>query len=280
MKSASEQKTDNGSKCLGFGEPKGSGKTTFYSTMPQPLLVLQFDLGSVTLPPGVDPNGVFIQDYPDNTVVDLSANGLKRKREIGDKVAKDFVALLDSFKGNGEVVKLSDGTSCPRPASLFIDGAVRLDEIFIDLICAINNINDPTDMPSRSGYAGGGTQKFYSDRLNRLKKLFAMVISLPINVAMATWSDLKEKRDNQGNVTERRIEPDLGGKLNILGPGMFDSSLYHFHEAGKFLVRTKPTPEIGRLGVRGRYDLEPVIDVTIDQKRPLPYSRIFGEEKK
>lgn len=276
MKPAIEQQQFNGRKCLGFGPPKGAGKTTFYLNMPQPLLDFQFDLGSVTVPPGVDPNGVFVQDFVDDTIVDISKPHVQRKREIGDKLAKDLVALLESFKSGKDIVKLSDGSTCPKPASLLLDGATRMDEIIVDLICAINGITDPTDMPSKSGNIGGGTMKFYGDRLNRLKKLFAMVISLPINVALTTWEDVQVKKDNQGNITQRLIEPDLGGKLNLIGPGYFDSSLYHYFDGGKYLVRTKPTPEIGKIGVRGSYGLDAVIDVTIDNKRPDPYQRVFG----
>jgi len=114
MKPATEQKAANGNKCLGFGEPKGAGKSTFYLTAPLPILDLQFDLGSVTIPPGVDANKVFVQDYPDDTVVDLSQSAVKRRRENGDKVAKDLVALLESFKNGTDIVKLSDGTVLQR----------------------------------------------------------------------------------------------------------------------------------------------------------------------
>lgn len=280
MKPAIEQQQFNGRKCLGFGPPKGAGKTTFYLNMPQPLLDFQFDLGSVTVPPGVDASGIYVQDYVDDTVVDLSTSTVKRRREVGDKLAKDLVALLDSFKSGRDIVTLSDGTRCPKPASLLLDGATRMDEIIVDLICAINGIADPTDMPSKSGNAGGGTMKFYGDRLNRLKKLFSMVISLPINVALTTWEDVQVKKDSQGNITSRIIEPDLGGKLNLIGPGYFDSSLYHFFDAGMYKVRTKPTPEIGKIGVRGAYNLESVIDVTIKPGAMNPYERVFGNVKK
>lgn len=282
-KSAAEQQMINGRKVVGFGKPKGSGKTTFYLTGRKPLLVLQFDLGSVTMPPGVDPNTVFIQDYPDDVFVDLSAASVKRRRELGERVAKDLLAILEGFKAGGETIKLGDGSTIPRPEALLIDGAVRLDEIMIDMICAINGINDPSDMPSKTGNIGGGTMKFYNDRLNRLRKLFTMVISLPIDVYMATWEDAKHKRDAQGNITSSIYEPDLGGKLNILGPGMFDSCLYHYHEAGRYMVRTKPTSEIGLVGVRGRYDLPPTIDVTIDPKDKSglsPYEKVFGRVQK
>lgn len=279
MKPASEQKAFNGNKGLGFGEPKGAGKTTFYLTAPLPILDLQFDLGSITIPPGVNRDMVYVQDYPDDTIVDLSTNTVKRKREVGDKVAKDLVALLESFKNGTDIVKLSDGTTCPKPKSLLLDGGERLDQILIDLICAINGITDPTLMPSKNGNIGGGTMAFYSDRLNRLRKLFSMVISLPINVHMTTWADIQVQKDKGGNVISKTMEPALGGKLNIVGAGMFDSCIYHYHDAGKYLVRTKPTSEIARLGIRDDYRKDiSVIDVTIDLegKKPLPYERVFG----
>ena len=283
-KLASEQTTTNGRKVVGFGKPKGSGKTTFYTSAAvtkKPMLIMQFDLGSITLPPGVNPNDVYIQDYPDDTVVNLAETSVKRKREVGDRVAKDLVAVLEGFKTGKDIIKFSDNTTVPRPNALFFDGAVRLDEIIVDLICAINGIADPTDMPSKSGSLGGGTMKFYSDRLNRIRKLFTMIISLPIDVYMATWEDAKHKKDTQGNILSSTYEPDLGGKLNILGPGMFDSCLYHYNDAGRYMVRTKPTPEIGLLGVRGKYGLASPIDVTIkdDDKSGLtPYQKVFGAE--
>jgi len=278
MKPATEQKKANGVKCLGFGEPKGAGKSTFYLTAPLPILDLQFDLGSVTIPPGVDANQVFVQDYPDDTIVDLSTAAVKRRRENGDKVAKDLVALLESFKNGTDIVKLSDGTSCPKPKSLLLDGGERLDQILIDLICAINGITDPSLMPNKSG-AGVNSLAFYNDRLGRLRKLFTMIISLPINVNMTTWADIQFKKDAGGNVISKTLEPALGGKLNIVGPGMFDSCIFHYHDAGKYLVRTKPSPEIGRLGIRDDYRKDiTIIDVTIDPdgKKPLPYDRVFG----
>ena len=279
MKRAIEQQQFNGRKCLGFGPPKGAGKTTFYLYMPQPILVFQFDLGSITVPPGVNPNEVYVHDYPDNEAVDLSANSLKRKRELGDKLAKDLVAFVNGFKSTTDIITLSDGTSCKKPASVLFDGGTRMDDILIDLICAINGISDPTDMPSKAGISGAGTQRFYSDRLTRIKKLFNMAISVPCNVGMSTWEDIKVKTDPKGNIVSRTIEPDLGGKLNILGPGSFDSCIYHYHDAGKYLVRTKPTPEISRLGVRGDYNLAPIIDVTIKDGSINPYERVFGNGK-
>jgi hypothetical protein len=261
-------------KCIGFGAPKGSGKTTFYLSQQGIILDLMFDLGSVTVPPGKPASDVFVQDYPDTATYDLSKTSVERKRGLGDKVAKDLLAIVDGFKSSKDIITLSDGSSVKKPDALVLDGMTRLDEILVDLICAINGVSDPT------GLAGGGTLKFYGDRLNRLRKLFTMVISLPINVACITWEDVILKKDDKGNVISRTIEPDLGGKLNVIGAGYFDSCLYHYHDGGKYMVRTKPTPEIGKIGVRGSYGLASPIDVTIDVKTPSsPYERVFGVSK-
>jgi hypothetical protein len=277
MKKASEQQEFNGRKCLGFGAPKGGGKTTFYITAPQPNLVFQFDLGSVTVPPGVDPDLVFVQDYVDYEGVDLSGKTIKRKRELGDRLAKDLLCLLESYKSSKDYVTLSDGTTCPKPGSILLDGAPRMDDILVDLICAINGIDDPTSMPDRQGNTGRGTMRFYSDRLTRLKNLFKMVIGLPVPVNMTAWEDVILRKDAQGNVLSKTVEPNLGGQLNIIGPGYFDSCIYHYFDGGKYLVRTKPTPEAAKLGIRDAYNLPAVIDVTISDKNSiLPYQRVFG----
>jgi hypothetical protein len=277
MLKATEQQSFNGRKCLGVGEPKGAGKTTFYLTAPQPSLVFQFDLGSVTVPPGVDSSQVYVQDYVDYEGVDLAGKTMKRKRELGDRLAKDIVCLLDSYKSNKDIVTLSDGTTCPKPGSILLDGAARMDDILVDLLCVINGIDNPTSMPDKMGNAGRGTMRFYGDRLNRLKTLFTMVIGLPIPVNMTAWADIKVKRDVQGNEVSKTIEPNLGGQLNVIGPGYFDSCIYHYYEAGKYLVRTKPIPEFSKIGIRNCYNLPAVIDVTIDSTKALPYQRVFGK---
>src|SRR5690242_17089178 len=154
-------------KWLSFGAPKGSGKSTFGMTAPGKKLIFQYDLGSSTFPPGVDPSEIWIQTYPD-----LDATGLKaasdkwnRSKVVYEKVVKDMDALVQAFTKQQPEIQLHDGSSVPLPDTLILDGLVRLDNIIVDGFCAINNISDPGDMLDSRGKVGGGTQKFWGRRL-------------------------------------------------------------------------------------------------------------------
>jgi len=274
-------------KLLGWGAPKGSGKTTFYITQPGTTLVFQYDLGSTTIPPGVDPANIYVQTYPDAGVADKDVSNIinsdkwKRGKEVYQAVMTDILAITSAFRENKDEIKLFDGSIVPKPDNLILDGGVRLDQIILDGFCAINNITDPGDALDSKGKIGGGTIKFYGKRLASLTKAFTWAISLPINVAFITWEDVKVQYDtHSGSVTVLSKEPDIGGRLNTWGPGLFDASLYHYSDSGKFYVRTKPTNIIQRVGVRDNYTLADIIDVTIDPKsgdKRLPFARVFPD---
>ncbi|MCI0530282.1 MAG: ATP-binding protein [Nitrospira sp.] len=269
-------------KGLSYGPPKGSGKSTFWATAPGTKLVLQYDLGASTFPPGSNPNDFWIQTYPD-----LDSAGLKtgfnsdkwaRTKEVYAAVVKDLDAIVEGFKAGNNEITLHDGTKVPLPDTLILDGLVRLDNIIVDGFCAINNIKDPGDAMDAKGKVGGGVQKFWGRRLSVFNKLFTLAISLPCHVGAITWEDVKTASDGQGGYSVVSREPDVGGKLNVWSPGMFDACLYHCNLGGKFMVRTQPTGEIQRVGVRNTYGMDPLIDVTIDPKNPgekSPFSRVF-----
>ncbi len=272
-------------KWLSFGPPKGSGKSTFAMTAPGTKLVLQYDLGSSTFPPGVDPGQIWVQNYPD-----LDSKGLKtasdkwaRSKETYGKVVTDLDAIVQAFTQNKTEIVLHDQSKVPLPDTLILDGLVRLDNIIVDGFCAINNISDPGDMLDSRGKVGGGTQKFWGRRLSVFNKLFSLVISLPCHVGAITWEDVKMNQDDRGQLQVLSREPDIGGKLNVWGPGMFDACIYHYPQAGKYWVRTQPTSEIQRISIRNTYNIPPVVDVTIDPAKPgdkLPFNRVFDEALK
>lgn len=265
-------------KWLSFGAPKGSGKSTFAMTAPGTKLILQYDLGSSTFPPGVNPADCWVQTYPetDRKMLKAAATTDKwaRSKATYTKVITDLDAIVEAFDTGAKEIKLHDGTIVPMPDTLILDGLVRLDSIIIDGFCAINNIADPGDMLDSKGKVGGGTQKFWGRRLNTFNKLFSLVISLPIHVGALTWEDVKTSNDN-GTIRIVSREPDVGGKMNVWSPGMFDACFYHSSEGGRFLIRTQPTSEIQRVGLRGRYSLPPTVDVTINEKDKLPFDRVF-----
>ena len=277
-------------KWLSFGPPKGSGKSTFAMTAPGTKLVLQYDLGTSTFPPGVDPASMWIQTYPDSDSSGLKTGAASdkwtRSKVIYGQVVTDLDAIVTAFDKKADQITLFDGSKVPLPDTLILDGLVRLDHIIVDGFCAINNIKDPGDAMDSRGKAGGGVQKFWGRRLTVFNKLFSLAISLPCNVGAITWEDIKTAQDDRGQFQIISREPDVGGKLNIWGPGMFDASLYHYSAGGRFMVRTQPTTEISRLGVRGCYDLPPTIDVTIDSKQlahkdyQAPFNRVFNVDVK
>jgi len=269
-------------KYLSFGPPKGAGKTSFAMTAPGNKLVLQYDLGSTTIPPGVNPQTVWVQDYPetDRKVLNGQKDKWNRSKVNYEHVIKDLDAVVESFEAGKQEITFWDGTKAPLPDTLILDGLVRLDTIIVDGFCAINNICDPGDAMDSKGKVGGGTQKFWGRRLSNISKMFSLVISLPCNVAALTWEDIKMVKDDFGNIVSQTKEPDIGGKLNVWGPGLFDGCIYQYSAGGKYYVRTQSTPEIQRVGFRDAYGFDALIDVTIDPKKPdpiLPFEKVFGK---
>jgi len=84
MQRASELPTSTRRKILLAGPPKGGGKTTFAATAPQPVLFLSYDLGNLSLPPGVDPAGVWWQPYPPaRGKLSSESTAWKRPKNVG-----------------------------------------------------------------------------------------------------------------------------------------------------------------------------------------------------
>jgi len=272
-------------KWLSYGPPKGSGKSTFAMTAPGKKLVLQYDLGASTFPPGTDPKDFWVQTYPDHDAAGIKSTSDKwnRTKVTYAAVITDLNNVVEAFNKKADEITLHDGSKVPLPDTLILDGLVRLDNIIVDGFCAINNISDPGDALDSRGKAGGGTQKFWGRRLSVFNKLFSLAISLPCHVGAITWEDVKTSMDERGQVNVLSRDPDVGGKLNVWSPGLFDGCFYHCNMAGKFMVRTAPTSEITRVGLRNTYGLAPLIDVTIDPKligTPAylsPFNRVFDQ---
>lgn len=278
-KRGDEERSSRVWKYLAFGPPKGAGKSTLAMTGPGTKLVLQYDHGSTSIPPGVDPTSVYIQKYPDVDPSGISGktDKWKRGKVVYEHVITDIDNIVTAFEKGAADIVLHDNTHVPKPDMLILDGLVRLDNIIVDGFCALNNIADPGDALDSRGKAGGGTQKFWGRRLSSINKLFSLVVSLPIHVAALTWENVFESKDAQGNVISRTRNPDIGGRLDVWGPGMFDGSIYQYSQAGKFFVLTQPTSEIERIGIRDLYGAPPRVDVTIDPNKPLPFERVFGK---
>lgn len=272
-------------KWLSYGAPKGSGKSTFAMTAPGTKLVLQYDLGASTFPPGTNPADFWVQTYPDTDTGGLhsgiGSDKWKKSKQVYSQVITDLDNIVEAFNKGADEIVLHDGSKVPLPDTLILDGLVRLDHIVVDGFCSINNITDPGEAADSRGKAGGGTQKFWGRRLANVNKLFSLAISLPCHVGLVTWEDVKYSSDDRGNMSVTAREPDIGGRLNVWGPGLTDAVFYHNGQGGKFYVRTQPTGEIQRVGMRNAYGVPALIDVTIEGKagEKLPFNRVFDLAK-
>jgi hypothetical protein len=149
-----------------------------------------------------------------------------------------------------------------------MDDGVMLHDYIIAWICKVNGIADPQDW------------KQWGKRTQILISLLRRLMKLPCPTIFVTWETMDKNSD--GKVTERW--PDVGGKLDYRAVGLADAGLYCFSEkAGqdiRFKVRTKSNGIVQGCGVRGRFDLPEVVDVTIDPKNQAtwsPWAKVWGE---
>lgn len=266
------------------GMPKGSGKSTTAMTAPGNKLLLQYDLGSPTLPPGVDPSTVFVRTYPPSlSAVKLDSDRWVRPKNVGAEIIDDIFNIREAvLAGRPPVVGKEE---LPWPLTpgdtIIMDGWVQWFQHILDWILAVNNKANPEDFENRHAAWG--------KRLNQGNILLNMLLPLPVNFAITTWvaRETTQQITAKGvpiEVATGRFVPDLGGKMNIWGPGKVDSSIYLYSEksvsAGlRFLARVKPNENFQWVGTRGNYSKAEIVDLTIDEKdKRLPWARLFGED--
>lgn len=259
-----------------WGAPKDSGKTTFALYGPGRKLHMMYDLGNVFAPPGVDPETIWVQSYPPvspNIVYDSPK--WTRPQEVGEKILRNMVEIHTAFRED-RPIKFSEGEEeIPLPDTLILDGFVAMREHITDWIMGTSGKKSADDWDN--------SFTLWSFRLDKLQKMLNMMIPLPCNVVIITWETHPSttKRTAKGIVTEKMpdIVADFGGALDETGPGKVDSSIYCFSEKigplVKYYVRLKPDALIHGVGVRGRYDGDVVVDVTIEKGKPNPWERVF-----
>jgi hypothetical protein len=80
------------------------------------------------------------------------------------------------------------------------------------------------------------------------------------------------------------VIPNLGGAMDIRGPGKVDSSLYAYSEMvsgrRRWFVRTQPNEKTIGIGMRNGYKVPEVIDVTVQATQSSnyvsPWDRVFS----
>ena len=263
MKRASELEQKRGRVTLAFGAV-GTGKTCLIASQPTPHLILACDTGNVTIPPGINRDEVFIEEFHlptrkfgplGNTVPiqDIYTKTIKRLHEIYTAISTGGTLLDDA------------GRPLPSLASLSLDGVYRLNQMLVDGQCVLNNVNEPGDM-------GNKTMKFWGSRLLSIMTIFTQFAGLSLNVGFTTWED--PEKDKEGNFTGR-IYPAIGGKMDVVGAGLADACLYCFIQGGKYKVRTKSDGMIQGPKIRNDFTIPDVVDITIGPDGILPYAKLF-----
>ena len=187
-------------------------------------------------------------------------------RDVSQDFTKDYIEIAGKIRNQ---VPLTDenGKDLFVPKTVVIDGMTRLNGMMVDSQCLRQGIAEPIGLTKGQGY------QFWGGRLTLAKTFWEVFLALHCNVVMTAWEE--GMKDKEGNLTGQKC-PDVGGKLDVWGAGYVDASLYCYVQAGRFKVRTKGDGLIQGCGVRDKYALDDVIDVTLDKgKGELLYDKIW-----
>ena len=258
-------------KVLLVGRPKSAGKTTFATSAPGPILLLNYDHAGVisTFPGGKD---IHVRSYPSaDPDINLDSDKWVRPTSTGKKILSDIRAIRAGFESKKDI-DFGDGEQLPLPTTLILDGMSEMTATIVDWILAMNKKQDADDFNNKFA--------LWQKRMTQLRILMNICIPLPCNVILTAHEDKEIVNDNPTG----KIIPDLGGKLDNMVPGKVDSSLRLFTKYANnkvsYYVQTKPDAIREWIGVRNRYDLLQEIDVTIDPKHPVsPWQTVFGKEE-
>lgn len=252
----------------------GSGKSTLLSYAPPPIAMLLVDKDVPTSGPGVDSSAIYYKPYPP-AEVKLDEDSYRRARNIADSLIKD-VQLLKAHFVLGQPLKVQqfDGTEeeWPSPATVVVEGAAPIADHFLNRVLTINRKNSVDEFDNRFAP--------YAQRLQTCLDFYDILLRLPCNVIVTTWPEDETKTEKvNGKVESVKtgvVRPDMGGKLNVEGPGKFDSSLYCYSEQGKFYARTRNNAKFQGFKIGNIYGAPEVIDVTLDGKGD-PWTKLFGK---
>jgi hypothetical protein len=264
----------------------GHGKSTLAMQAPPPIAVLCADKPiPAMLPasmPGYNPKQIYYKSYPPPNV-NLSDDKHGRPRNVADQLLADIMALKTAFlKQTPLKMVMFDGKveEWPLPRSLLIEGADFIAKHFENLVCARAGFNGPADFANPIAELWGA-------RLIELDNFYNTITYFPqahlCNVIVTTGLNeeskmQKNEKGKQESVRTGIVDPDLGGKMNTQGPRKFAYSLLCNYEpiVKKFFVHTKPDAKFR--GIRaGRFGLDPKVDATIDEHKPLNmWNTLFG----
>lgn len=255
------------------GRPKDSGKTTFAMSATKPLVLLSFDFGRVSIPPGVDTKDVLIIPYHELTRAFNPDGSSAPQIDIWIRLLKDLQAIMTSVRQGKDLV-LEDGTTFPSPKTVVLDGMSRLGSMLVDGRLALNNMAYTDDLDKESRF------KFWGKRLTDLYTMIQQIASLPCNIVMTAWIDPQVITVDGKPVTTGVWLADIGGKADLLTPGTVSATMVCSSRQGRFYAQIKSDAKYPWLGIRGVYTNPTEIDITIP--RPdgkLPWELVFRDNK-
>lgn len=268
MQRADEIASDPHRRVVAFGPAKNGGKTTFAVSAPGNKILLKYEPGIVSIPPGVDPKTLWVVEYPfDYEELTTKNDKWKRLGDAGQKMMDDVEELSVAFTTKRDV-KI-DNVIAPLPNVIIMDGGTMLHDALVSWICAVNNLTDPRD----------ASNKYYvwGKRMQGVIGVIRKVFKLPCSAVLTAWETTD--KDADGNIRERW--PDIGGKMDYRATGMGDAGIYCYCDrtikGTRFFIRTISDGVVKGVGVRGKYGLPEIIDVTIDPKAPvMPWDKLWG----
>lgn len=263
------------------GLPKGSGKTTFAMSAPKPLVLFSFDLGRVSIPPGVNPNDVLIIPYHDLTRTFQLDGSTLPQRDIWANLTTDLNAVLQALKRQEELI-LDNGKRFPPPKTIVADGMSRLGSMLVDGRLALNNRGYTDDLPKEDRF------KFYGKRLTDVYTMVQQIVASDCNTIMTSWIDEQVITGIDGKPQRTGVWlADIGGKADLLTAGVVSATIVCSSKKvaipgttnfkTKFYAQVKSDAKFPWLARRGIYTDESEIDITLPRADgKLPWELIFG----
>jgi hypothetical protein len=262
------------------GLPKGAGKTTLALSsligLPDArAAIIACDLGKLSIPKGVDRNNLLVLPYHDLTR-EMDGKGFSKPvKDMYLRLTGDLYEIYRSVKED-RAIKLSGGREFAPPQFLVLDGMSRLNTMLVDGQCAMNGLDDPSDLDNKAF-------KFWGKRLRNTLTIVEQFASLPATVIMTTWVDTQ--KDGDGKPTGVWL-PDVGGKMDLLTAGTVGAALYAYSKfdlqtkSTQYYVQTQADTPHPWCGVRDRYNLAKEINVTLTDKpgEIAPWRRLFAQQ--
>jgi AAA domain-containing protein len=262
----------NRNSLLNMGLPK-SGKSTFAYSAPTPILSFNYDGGSPAAPPGVDASKIFVQNYPiPEQQVNDDSDKWERVSNVAKQIINDIKEVNLAFREKRPIqirdCQTGETVSIGLPATIILDGCVELYDHIGYWVLAVNKKRDFTEFANK--FEG------YGKRLDVLKRLYNMILPLPCVKIFNTWEKVTDPDSPTSDIV-----PDLGGKMDTIGPGKVDAVVRCYTANGKYLIDTRPNGRAKCLGVRGVYNLPTTIDVTLsgngsNHKQSTPWQLLWG----